>query len=549
MPTVILNRKVVEDSLGRKMSDETLSERIAMIGTDLKQLTKKEIHVEIFPNRPDMLSEQGFARALSSFIGAKKGLKKYSIKKSGIKVIVDRDLKDIRPYTVAAVVKNLKLDEEKIDEIIQIQEKLHTTFCRNRKKAAIGIYPLERITPPIYFKAMEPAKIKFMPLDIHREMNAYQILENHPKGKEYSHLLKGCRKYPVFMDSKNNVMSLTPIINSELTGKITPKTKEAFIEVSGHDLAYQETCLNIIAAALADMGAHVYSVDVMYGNKKITTPNLDPCKRKLNFDNVNRLLGLELSKQEIINLLSRMGYGYSGNDVLVPAYRADIKHEIDLIEDIAIAYGFENFKEEIPNVATIGQEDPIEVFKRKISEILVGMGMLETYTNCLTNKPNQCEKNNLKLNLVEVANPSTEDYTTLRSVLYPSLLEVFSTNKHNEYPQNIFEIGRVFNFGKSETGVVEDEILSAALCHKEADLTRIKQVVDTLLSGLGLSYSIESVDHPSFIIGRVASLKIGSAEIAVMGEVHPQVLENWEIEMPVSLFELNVSELFKVLNQ
>src|SRR3989344_6326695 len=117
MPTVTLNRKTVEASLGKKLSEEQLSDRISMLGTDLKQLTKKDIHVEIFPNRPDMLSEQGFARALSSFIGAKKGLRKYSIKSSGIKVFVDNGLKDIRPFTVAAVIKNLKLDDEKIREI------------------------------------------------------------------------------------------------------------------------------------------------------------------------------------------------------------------------------------------------------------------------------------------------------------------------------------------------------------------------------------------------------------------------------------------------
>lgn len=547
MPTVMLNRKTVEASLGRKLSEEQLSDRISMLGTDLKELTKKDIHVEIFPNRPDMLSEQGFARALASFIGTKKGLRKYNVKSSGIKLFVDKELKNIRPYTVAAVVKNLKLDDEKIREIIQIQEKLHTTFCRNRKKAAIGIYPLEHIKPPIYFKAMEPSRIKFIPLEISRELTANQILENHPKGKDFAHLLKGFRKYPVFMDSKNNIMSLTPIINSELTGKVTPKTKEVFIEVSGNDMDYQQYCLNMITASFADMGAQVYSVDVMYGSKKVTTPDLSPRKMKLNFDNVNKLLGLNLSKKEIFNLLARMGFGNEGDSVLVPAYRADIMHEVDLIEDVSIAYGFENFKEEIPNVATIGEEEPIEIFKRKISNLLIGLGMIETYTPCLTNKQNQSEKSNLKLDLIDVMNPANEEYTSLRRLLFPSLIEVISNNKHNEYPQNLFEIGKVFDFGKSETGTIEKEVLSVLLCSKEADFTRIKQILEYIMSNLGLAFVMEEDSHSSFINGRCASVKVNGKEIAILGEIQPQVLENWELEVPTVVMELNLSELFLAL--
>lgn len=549
MPTVMLNRKTVEASLGRKLSDEQLSDRISMLGTDLKELTKKDIHVEVFPNRPDMLSEHGFARALASFIGTKKGLRKYNVKSSGIKVFVGKELQGIRPYTVAAVVKGLRLDDDKIREIIQIQEKLHTTFCRNRKKAAIGIYPLEHIKAPIYFKAMDPNKIRFIPLEARNEMTANQILENHPKGKDFAHLLKGFRKYPVFIDSKNNIMSLTPIINSELTGKVTPKTREVFIEVSGNDLSYQQCCLNMIAASFADMGAQVYSVDVMYGSKKVTTPDLSPRKMKLNFDNVNRLLGLNLNKKEIINLLSRMGYGNDGDLILVPAYRADIMHEVDLIEDVSIAYGFENFKEEIPNVATIGQEEPIEVFKRRISNLLVGLGMYETYTPCLTNKQNQAEKNNLKLDLIEVMNPANEEFTSLRRLMFPSLLEVLTMNKHNEYPQHLFEIGKIFDFGKSETGTIEKEILSVLLCSKEADFTRIKQVLEYLLSNLGLSYVIEEASRHSLINGRTASVRVNGKEIAVLGEIQPQVLENWELDIPTAILELDLSELFSLMQK
>jgi phenylalanyl-tRNA synthetase beta chain len=257
MPSVTLNRKVVDKLLGKKLPLEQLKERISMLGTDLEDVTDTEISVEIFPNRPDMLSEQGFARALSSFLGVDKGLKQYTAKKSDYKVIIDSSVNEVRPFTACAVVKKLHFDDEKIKEIIQIQEKLHITYGRHRKRCAIGIYPIEKISFPIRYRARNPSDIKFMPLDFTRELTGLQILSSHPTGREYVHLLEGKKKFPVFEDSKGKILSMPPIINSHETGKITHDTKEVFIECSGFDLNVQIKCINIIAACLADMGGEV----------------------------------------------------------------------------------------------------------------------------------------------------------------------------------------------------------------------------------------------------------------------------------------------------
>src|SRR3989344_6591819 len=172
MPTVTLNRQRVEKALGKKLPTDKLKDRISMLGTDIESITEKEIIVEIFPNRPDMLSEQGFARALSSFMKHKTGLKKYVTKKSSYKVYVDEKVTAVRPFTACAVVKGLAINEEALQEIIQLQEKLHTTFGRNRKKSAIGIYPLDKITFPITYTAEKPENIKFAPLDCSTQTSA-----------------------------------------------------------------------------------------------------------------------------------------------------------------------------------------------------------------------------------------------------------------------------------------------------------------------------------------------------------------------------------------
>jgi len=220
MPTINVSKKEFEKLVGKELPIEELKDRISMLGTDLEGIEDDEISVEIFPNRPDMLSVQGFARAFSSFINVKMGLRDYNVKKSGEKVIIDNSVGDYRPYTACAIVKNLKFDGQKIKEVIQIQEKLHVTYGRNRKKMALGIYPLEKISFPITYKALSPEKIKFKPLESEKEMTGLQILSQHKTGREFGHLLEGLEKFPIFIDTNNEVLSMPPIINSNSLGKV-----------------------------------------------------------------------------------------------------------------------------------------------------------------------------------------------------------------------------------------------------------------------------------------------------------------------------------------
>ena len=542
MPTININRKSFEKLVGKKLPLEQLKDRISMLGTDLEDVNEKEIIVEIFPNRPDMLSEQGFARAFSSFIGVKTGLRNYKVNKSSEKVIIESSVKKVRPYTACAIVKDLKFDDEKIKEVIQIQEKLHITYGRNRKKVAIGIYPFEKIKTPIRFLARKPEDIKFRPLEAAKELNGRQILSQTATGREYAHLLEGAKLFPIFIDANNKILSMPPIINSHDTGKITGSTKDVFVECSGFDFNVLKKCLNIVATALADMGGKIYSMQIIDGNKKYNSPDLTPEKMNLNIKNVNKLLGLNLKENEIKKYLEKMGYNYSNGKVLVPAYRADVIHEVDLIEDIAIAYGYENFREEIPNVSTIAEEDKFEIFKRKVANILIGLNLLETNSFTLIAEK-ELKNMNIKNNYIKVENPSSE-YNALRSWMIPSLLKILSENKHNELPQNLFEIGTIVKEDYSEA-----ERLGIVLCSEKANFTEIKQIIDYLFGSLDIKYDIDEAEHGSFIKGRAGRISVNGKKVAYIGEIHPSCLTNFNIEYPVSAFELNLSELFEILNQ
>jgi len=550
MPTIRINRKAFEHYVGKKLPTDKLKDRISYLGTDLEDVTDDEIIVEVFPNRPDMLSVQGFARAFSSFIGVKTGLRTYKVEHSGEKVIIDKSVKEVRPYTACAIVRNMHFDDEKIKEVIDIQEKLHITYGRNRKKVAIGIYPYEKIKTPITFRAENPEDIIFQPLEFAREINAMQVLKQHPAGKEYGHLLEGKKKFPVFRDANNEVLSVPPIINSHKTGKISEKTKDVFIECSGFDFNVLKKCLNIIVTALYDMGGKVYSMDLIDGNKKYITPDLNPEEMKADIGYINKWLGLELKESEAKKLFERMGYEYDGRRVKIPAYRADIIHQTDLAEDIAIAYGYENFKETIPQVATIAEEDNLEILKSKISDLLVGLGLFEASTYNLTNEEYQNRRMNAKIPLIELANSISSDYDRLRAWVIPSLMEILSNNRHHEYPQKIFTIGRVFKKNpNSDTNIEENERIAVAMASEKTNYTEIRQALDYLFRSIDVKCDVKEVEHTSFISGRVARASVDGKNVAYIGEIHPGVLSNWSLEVPVAAFELNLTELSRIINK
>ncbi|MBS3102570.1 phenylalanine--tRNA ligase subunit beta [Candidatus Woesearchaeota archaeon] len=548
MPTINISRKVFEQLVGRKLPLEKLKDRISYLGTDLESVTENEIIVEVFPNRPDMLSVQGFARAFSSFIGAKKGLRKYTVEKSNEKVIIEKSVADVRPYTACAIVKNLHFDDEKIKEVIDIQEKLHITYGRNRKKVAIGIYPFEKIKTPITFTAKKPEEIIFQPLESSKKMSALQILKEHPAGKAYGHLLQGREKFPVFIDANNEVLSMPPIINSHKTGKISENTKDVFIECSGFDFNVLKKCLNIIVTALSEMNGKIYSMELDYGNRKFTTPNLEPEEMKVDISYLNKLLGLKLKEPVFKKLIEMMGFDYKNSRVMVPSYRADIIHQVDIAEDIAIAYGYENFESAIPNVATIGQEDKFEAFKSKISDLLVGLGLTETIAYNVTNAEFQCKKMSTDIDFIELANSISAEYNILRVWVLPSLMEILSNNKHHEYPQKIFTIGTVFRKnGKFDTNVEENERLAIAIASEKTDYTEARQIIDYLLRSLDLKYDIIEAEHSSFIPGRAARVIVNGKKVAYLGEISPKVIRSWNLETPVTALELNLSELFETV--
>jgi len=555
MPTVELDKKDLIHFIGKKVPDDELRERTPMIGTDLDALDDKTMTVEIFPDRPDMLSEEGLGRALQGFLGVKKGLVKYNVKKGQYKAVVSKEMADIRPYVGFVVLKGIKFTDTFIKSHMQLQDKLATTHCRKRKKADMGIFDLSKIKFPITYRSLGPEE-KFQPLLMDKEMTVKDILTKMPQGKEYAHLLKHLKRYPGNVDADGKIMCMIPIVQVDYS-KITENTKDVLVGVAGKDWKTMIQLLNILICNWAERGAEIYSVEMEYPydtplGKKFTLPQLEPAKKTLDVAYVNKLLGLQLKPKETAELLERMRFGAtaSGNkiEVLVPAYRTDILHDADLVEDIAIAYGYDKLKPEIPKVATIGQEDPKSIFRKKVAETATGLGLLECVNYHLTNKHllyqkmGLTEDENTDKALVRAINAVNTDYNIVRNSLMPMLMKVLSENKHYEYPQKLFEIGETMYVDENKK-IVESLNLSIVSAHNASDFTEIRSMTEALFKAIGHPVEFKTAENPSLIHGRACNIMYKDKKIGMIGEIHPRVLNNFEVEQPVSAMEVVLDTL------
>ena len=553
MPVITIDKNDFCKLLGKDLSMKEIEDKLPMLGVAWEGKEKDEFSVEVNPNRPDMLSVEGLVRAFSSFMNIKTGLRTYKAEKSLFIVRVDPSTKKVRPYIVCAAITGVKMTDEFIKSLMQIQEKLHVTHCRKRRKAAIGVHDLDKVKFPILYTTKDTS-FKFIPLGDQKEMTLDNILRHTSKGKDYGWILKREDKYPILIDADNKVMAMPPIINSIYT-MVDEKTKNLFIDITGTDEKTINEVLNIVVTALADRGSKIQLVKIKYPEREIETPKLETRMMNIEPTYVNKLLGLNLSPYEMIEYLQSMGFEAvevsKGNlQVVLPCYRTDIMHAMDLVEDIAIAYGYDKFKPEIPDISTIGEEDELETFTKTLRNFLVGYGLQEVVTFMLTNKDNLYKKMRMgEKDVIETVNPKTEEYSIIRNWLLPSLMEVLWRNRHREYPQNIFEIGDVIELAPlSETGAKTMRRLGIVMCHSKANFSEMKSLVESILSNLGVTdYKMEESKLPCFIHGRAAKVVVKDRDLGRFGEIHPEVISNWELEMPAVVCEICVDLMFELI--
>lgn len=530
--------------IGQDVPMDTLTERIPLIGADMHQTEggSEDMSVEFFPDRPDLFSVEGLARALRAFLDIEPGLKRYNIEDSDCSASTDPSVKDIRPCFACAIVKDLKMTDDVIRSMMELQEKLHMTIGRKRNKFAIGLHDLDKVTPPFRYTAVKPNECSFIPLNSTVKMDLDQILDSHEKGREYAHLLKNKEKYPVIFDKEGRVLSFPPIINGALTA-VTAATKNVFIDVTGNDEKSVKGALDIVTTALAERGGRICRVEMNQGSDR-SSPDLKETVMNISLGECTRFLGIDLTADSMKEALERMGMDVTvkGDDVTaeIPATRLDIMHKADLFEDVAIGYGFQRFGGSHILQQTSGELDAVTSFSEKIKDVMIGLGFTEVTTLTLSNPADEFELSRLpKKTSTDIMNPITEEHTCLRSYLMPSLMRILRHNKHRDLPQKIFEVGFVSDEHRTLPHIC------GMITASKTSFTEMKSVTEAVAREMGLDHSVSPCDYGTFIDGRGAYISVGNYNVGFFGEISPQVLLNYDITHPVMMFEMDLSQIIK----
>ena len=547
MPVITFKYQDLKD-LGIDLEKDELINTIPMMASDIEDYDDEEIKVEFFPNRPDNLSIEGVARSFKGFLGLETGLPKYDIEESGEKVYVSKEVEEIRPHIRFAKIDNVDFSGDKIKYIMDFQENLHWVIGRDRKKVAIGVHNADVVEGPFNYIATEKTENAFVPLEMGEELTPEEILEKNQKGEKYAHLIDKFDKYPLILDKDNKVLSMPPIINGELT-KLSEDTKNIIVDVTGTDEKAVNQALNIICSSFAEVGGKIKSMEIVYEDETFVSPDLTPKERNVHVDVANELIGgTDLDAEDVKRLLEGARFDaeiLNENElkVIIPAYRIDILHEVDIVENIAIQYRINNVEAKLPNLATIANEHSWFKSEQTIRELMVGFGFQEVMSLMLTSEKNHFEKmNQEEIDHVQVARPISISGTMIRTSLLNSLMEFLEDNKHEDLPQKIFEIGDVVymddeNFNKTRTV----KKLAGLICHSSANFTEIKSTTSSIVSNLGYSMELSDSENTSFIAGRVADFTGDSKNGQIkgfFGEISPEVIRNFELEYPVTAFEI-----------
>jgi phenylalanyl-tRNA synthetase beta chain len=527
---------------------DKILDMLPFVALDIEGVDKDIVRVEYNPNRPDLSSDYGVARALRGLLEIETGMPKFNLAgKSGLAVLVEATVRNIRPYAIAFVAKNGRLDDETLKQLIIMQEDLHNGVGRKRKKASIGIHNLDVIKFPVTYKTVK-GDHSFRPLDEPSELSINQILKDLEIGKQYGQILSAFDRYPLIVDSTGLVLSLPPIINGQAT-KVNDKCRNLFVEVTATDQKTAEDLLAILAITLYEAGFEIKTVTINSGKRKIETPQMKPRVISADMGYVDSILGLTLDAKQIITCLkkSRLDAKAVANKIVctIPRYRIDISDPIDISEEVAIGYGIYNLEPKFPNSLTTGKKNSLSIYLNAIRETLIGLGMIESLSFLLTSKDVQYKAFGIiSKDELSVEGSKSTEHEILPNSLVPLLLQSLSYNIHEQYPQELFEIGKTFV--KSYSTIEERWSIGAVVAHADASYTDIKSRMQALLrSCFGKeAITIASTNH-MFMEGRCAEVIFDDKPIGVLGEIVPIAVENFRLRVPVAAFEINLLAIIK----
>ncbi|WP_435365522.1 phenylalanine--tRNA ligase subunit beta [Haloarchaeobius sp. DYHT-AS-18] len=585
MPVVDVDPDELRSLTGHdEKSDEELKEDMFGLGLEFEGETEDgEFQLEFAPDRLDRLSVEGVARSLRYQYGDDRGVYVPKTNDPDWTIEVDESVPDDRPYVTGAVIRGVNLSESALDSLIQLQEKLHATMGRKRVKGAIGIHDLTMLKGAstgddggnsIQYVGVEPDEDVFVPLDADVEMTPAEVLTDHPTGEKYADVIADYERYPAIYDDIG-LFSFPPVINGRRT-EVSTDSRDLFVELTGTDQWTIDKMCNIICYALDARGATIEAVTVDYPDKDVyagekvelvapdvdlVRPNFETSDKTVRHSRIESLLGINLDPAEVVDLLERAGLDAIQEDdqgelvyeVDVPPYRVDVLHPLDIVDDVGRAYGFNELEPTYPEVGTVGGRHERTGLEDAVRDQLVGLGFEDMLNFHMINEGENYERMRLDPDEddclgagqpVTITEPYSEDYTMVRSWALPSLMMVLENNTHRSYPQDIAEVGFAAHYDESEdTYVAERRTVAGALARHDASYEDAKARLQALARNFEVEVTTPPTTHPSFIDGRTAEVRIDGEVAGVVGEVHPAVLVEHDLEVPVTAFEFDLDAL------
>uniref|UniRef100_A0A8C6XB38 Phenylalanine--tRNA ligase beta subunit n=1 Tax=Naja naja TaxID=35670 RepID=A0A8C6XB38_NAJNA len=585
MPTVGVKRDLLFQALGRSYTDEEFDELCFEFGLELDEITsEKDIiskekgdgkaegasetimyKIDVPANRYDLLCLEGLVRGLQIFkerIRAPR-YKKITPPNGEIqRLTISEETAQIRPYAVAAVLRNITFVKDRYDSFIDLQEKLHQNICRKRSLVAIGTHDLDTISGPFIYTAKPPPEIKFKPLNQDKEYSAPEIMEMYKTDshlRHYLHIIENESLYPVIYDSNGIVLSMPPIINGEHS-KISLNTRNVFIECTATDLTKAKIVLDILVTMFSEYCNKpftVEAVEVTYPNgKSYIFPELSYRREKIKPEIINKKIGISETPSSLAKLLTRMCLkshviGNGNNiEVEIPPTRADIIHACDIIEDAAIAYGYNNIQMTIPKTYTIANQFPLNKLTELLRQDLAAAGFTEALTFALCSQEDIVSKLGIDISAtkaVHIANPKTAEFQVARTTLLPGLLKTITANKKMPLPLKLFEISDiVVKDSTMDVGAKNHRHLCAIYYNRNPGFEIIHGLLDRIMQLLEVppskenGYYIKAAEDSAFFPGRCAEIFAKGQSIGNLGVLHPDVVTKFELTMPCSALEITI---------
>ncbi|MFW6449080.1 MAG: phenylalanine--tRNA ligase subunit beta [Halobacteriota archaeon] len=563
MPTIEVDPDELRRLTGREVADDELVADLFNLGVELEGRTEAgHLELEFAPDRLDRLSVEGLARSLRYQYGIDRGVYVPDTTPPEWTAIVEDSVPPSRPFVTAFVVRDLDLTEDGLRSLLQLQEKLHRTMGRRRRKGAIGVHDLTMLKgtaaggtdKTIRYVGVAGDGDRFVPLESDEAFTPAAVIDRHHIGRQYGHLVDPEEGFPAIYDDIG-LFSLPPIVNGRRT-EVTADTRDLLVELTGTDQRTIDRMSTILAYALDARGGRLERVTVRYDDRELDRPDLEVREKRVEHARIERLLGVDLDPDTVVDLFERAGLdpAVDGTDYVVgiPPYRTDVLHPLDLVDDVCRAYGVDRLEPRYPEVGTVGGRIERSRLEDTVREGLIGLGFEDLVNFHLIGESANYDRLGLEPGAdvygadraPRIAEPYSEAYELVRTWVVPSLMLVLENNTHRRYPQHLAEIGLVTRLdGTEPTGVAESRAVGAVLADPEAGYEDARARLQFLAGEHGAELATPATSHPTFLDGRVATVELDGEPAGIVGEIHPRVLEAYELEVPVAAFEFDLAAL------